>query len=366
VPSTLPDQDLQQRLLNHLERESQNEEQAEEVARETEEETDEAEEAEEAAPRRLAETSSQQQQQPRDPIKMCGELLGKPPPSILDQLPMGVPDNLYLPPPERTAHNLYGAGGQNKIAVYTYNFGAYSKRKDFIPHVPPTIDAFLFTDRAEGYGQWVRQGWNLLPYTQVTGTPYVSDRRLTTKKLKFQPPSWLLDNYDWLVSHDMKVFVDLAKLEPFLARHEDKPLVLLDWCHWNACNLTAYELFDIEIDAMLNTNITNRTGFITTSRDQCIEYRDKVARLRNDTARNFKFPHYYELSFHARNLRHAKQHKVKKAYNKIYKLCHDIERDQFLMPEALWEYGLEDDVAVEQLFKLEEDLGFCWAADERR
>lgn len=77
-----------------------------------------------------------------------------------------------------------------RIAVYTYNIGGYeAMRSDFVPCVPPGVDAFLFIDEVgmRRFGKTVKQwqdlGWHIRNFTQIPGTKHVSGPRLTSKSL---------------------------------------------------------------------------------------------------------------------------------------------------------------------------------------
>ncbi len=125
-----------------------------------------------------------------------------------------------------------------RIAVYTANIGGYDEvRHKYIAQVPEGIDAFYFLDvksmrnNEKALQEWRQQGWNISTYSQIDGTQFVNGPRLTGKQIKFKPPGWLVDCYDWLIYQDANVMINLAEMESFLRLRKKDALVLLDWCH---------------------------------------------------------------------------------------------------------------------------------------
>ena len=65
----------------------------------------------------------------------------------------------------------------------------------------------------------------------LPGTEFVSAQRLTTKYYKFILPAQL-QSYDWVISFDDNVSLDLNGLAPLIAAHASRVLILIDWRHF--------------------------------------------------------------------------------------------------------------------------------------
>ncbi|OLP84224.1 hypothetical protein AK812_SmicGene34935 [Symbiodinium microadriaticum] len=59
--------------------------------------------------------------------------------------------------------------------------------------------------------------------------------------------------------------------------------------------------------------------------------------------RKYTPPFYYETRIIFRNLRHARSADVSQAFGRTYEKCHEIQRDQFLLPYYLWHANLSFD-----------------------
>lgn len=112
-------------------------------------------------------------------------------------------------------------------------------RMDNIARVPTGMKAFYFLDEEtmrknkRALEKWQENGWTIQPYKMVEGTKYINAPRLTTKKLKFQTPSFLTDGkqFDWLIHHDANIRMNLERMATFLRARQKSALVLLDYCY---------------------------------------------------------------------------------------------------------------------------------------
>ncbi|CAK8994338.1 unnamed protein product [Durusdinium trenchii] len=95
----------------------------------------------------------------------------------------------------------FGDYARKHIAVYTYNIGSYEggMRNEDVPCVPSNVDAFLFLDDdtkqrsdSNALNLWKKQGWQVKSISLQAGSEFVTGARLTSKLLKFTPPTWLV------------------------------------------------------------------------------------------------------------------------------------------------------------------------------
>lgn len=170
-----------------------------------------------------------------------------------------------------------------RIAVYTYNIGGYeAMRSDFVPCVPPGVDAFLFIDEVgmRRFGKTVKQwqdlGWHIRNFTQIPGTKHVSGPRLTSKSLKFTPPSWLLNGtWHWLVEHDGNIVLDLHRLRHFVQKLRKRSLVLLNWGYHTDCTGDGFKCFMTEVSSML----TERVQYVASSRMNVLKWKELLEKM---------------------------------------------------------------------------------------
>mmetsp|Transcript_58869 Transcript_58869/g.122213 ORF Transcript_58869/g.122213 Transcript_58869/m.122213 type:complete len:315 (+) Transcript_58869:93-1037(+) len=257
---------------------------------------------------------------------------------------------------------------QERIAVYTYNIGGYEEmRGEYIPCVPSHLDAFLFIDEIsqKRFGltvvkKWQEQGWRVVNFTQVDGTKYVPSSRLTSKSLKFAPPGWLLNGtWHWLVEYDGNIVVDLHRLGPFLRRRREQALVLLNWSYHQDCPDDSFNCFMTEVTSML----TERVQYVARSRENVLKWKELLDQMHQGKlthgGRKYQPLSYYETNVIFRNLQHAKADLVRDAFEKTFMKCHEIQRDQFVVPFFLWQDGLEEDTQAAPIQTLVDELGYC-------
>ncbi|CAJ1364915.1 unnamed protein product [Effrenium voratum] len=257
--------------------------------------------------------------------------------------------------------------GTPRAAVYTYNLGGYEEPRGFqVPCVPPDVDAFLFLDEVTqrkapkaALDRWKGQGWQLKLLPLQQGTRYVSSERLTSKSLKFTPPSWLTASYDWLIGYDHDMTINLHRLTDFLREHDDKPLLMLKW-YWRPCE-DAFDCMLWEINDML----TKRPEYVKSSRRNVQHWKELMTTL-HSAAAPFSPPHYYESCIIFRNLKHERADAVKTAFERTYNMTHDIQRDQFLLPYYLWREALSPQLQALHLSDLQEKLDFCSVPTKRK
>jgi len=258
-----------------------------------------------------------------------------------------------------------------KMAVYTYNIGAYDavRRTRSIPEVPDNIKAFYIVDgsrdkleptSAAVLGTWESRGWKPVFVDRVEGTPYISTNRLTGKKVKFDPPSVVEDDFDWVVTHDSNLHIDIAALPSFVQKYRDSAIIMVDWRHWpQNYSLSGWEAMQWEMNKMLNgfqrSLITTEIG-----RQKCRDLLRMAEELRSKVQTDDDlFPTYFDGSMWMRNLKHERANDVKAAFEQVYAQSHVIERDQFLMPLNLAAKGLSSDIAVVRMDDLVNELGHC-------
>ncbi|CAJ1345842.1 unnamed protein product [Effrenium voratum] len=275
-------------------------------------------------------------------------------------------DQEYSCDAQRTKH--LGDFARKRIAVYTYNIGSYEggMREDNVPCVPNNIDAFVFLDddtkeRSDdsALNLWRKQGWQVKPVTLQAGSEFVTGARLTSKLLKFTPPSWLLNgDWEWLAEFDGNVVLDLHTLGPFLDKYESKPLMLLDWSYHEDCSDDGFQCFSRELHSMLHS----RQTYIEDSKENIVAWESKLTKEHEGSVagtRKYAPPYYYETRIILRNLRHSRSKDVSQAFGRTYEKCHQIQRDQFLVPYFLWHANLSFDTEALPMRYLVDTVGMC-------
>eukprot|EP00434_Breviolum_minutum_P022042 symbB.v1.2.019458.t1/scaffold1592.1/size133026/8 len=266
------------------------------------------------------------------------------------------------------AHRTRSLGdyARKHIAVYTYNIGSYEggMRDDDVPCVPSNVDAFLFLDDdtkersdSNALNMWKKLGWQIKSVTLQAGSEFVTGARLTSKLLKFTPPSWLLNGeWEWLVEFDGNVVLDLHTLGPFLDKYSSKPLLLLDWSYHEDCGDDGFQCFSRELHNMLHS----RRKYIEDSKENVEAWERKLAREHEGTSgRKYTPPYYYETRIIVRNLQHHRSDEVTEAFGRTYEKCHEIQRDQFLVPYFLWHANLSFDTEALPMRYLADSVGMC-------
>ena len=248
-----------------------------------------------------------------------------------------------------------------RVAVYTANIGGYDPvRTTDISCVPHNIDAFYFLDEsgiqrnAAALKIWEKRGWKVMSYDMIPGTEGVDSARLTGKELKFAPPKWLASGYDWLVFHDSIRYIDLSNLTSFLVERQSHALVLLDYCRVlsKCCGRDGWFCMNLQV-----SHYSRKSNF------------DKVAATFNKTKMWFNeamkhkragllMPHYFHTCIMFRNLRHKHAHDVTLAFNQTFNACHEMQRDQPILPFFLSMQGLQDEIEAAQASLLEDKLDF--------
>ncbi|CAE7610801.1 unnamed protein product [Symbiodinium sp. CCMP2592] len=230
------------------------------------------------------------------------------------------------------------------------------------------VDAFLFLDATTkkkapkaALTHWQRQGWQIKIVPLEKSTRYVSAERLTSKSLKFAPPSWLLSGkWDWLIGYDHDMTINLQKLPEFLSNHDNKPLLMLKW-YWRNCDNDAFDCMLWEMDDML----TKRPEYVRSSRKNIEHWKDLMTTMHH-AAKPFTPLHYFESCVIFRNLNHERAGDVKTAFERTYNMSHDIQRDQFLVPYYLWRDGLSAELGAMHLSELQQELDFCSVPTKRK
>lgn len=243
-----------------------------------------------------------------------------------------------------------------RIAVYTENIGGYDAvRMDNIARVPTGMKAFYFLDEEtmrknkRALEKWQENGWTIQPYKMVEGTKYINAPRLTTKKLKFQTPSFLTDGkqFDWLIHHDANIRMNLERMATFLRARQKSALVLLDYCYeYPQCcgEGRGIECFKHSTGFYINQAPLLTPEKISTSLDKMKSWRDFV--MAKITKKQMSMPHFYKLNVMIRNLQHEKAAQVKDAFDKVYQKSHEMQRDQPILPVYLADHNLTQDIAV--------------------
>mmetsp|Transcript_22175 Transcript_22175/g.51315 ORF Transcript_22175/g.51315 Transcript_22175/m.51315 type:complete len:365 (+) Transcript_22175:30-1124(+) len=261
-----------------------------------------------------------------------------------------------------------GNYAKKHLAIYTYNIGSYEggMRERNVPCVPENMDAFLFLDHdtwdrsdQSSLGVWRKRGWQIKSVSLQAGTEFVTGARLTSKLLKFTPPSWLLNGqWDWLVEFDGNVVLDLLRVGPFLDKYALKPLLLLDWSYHENCGDDGFLCFSRELKSMLH----GRHKYIEDSKENIVAWEEKLTKEHEGTVsgtRKYTPPYYYETRIIFRNLRHARASDVSQAFGRTYEKCHEIQRDQFLLPYYLWHANLSFDSEAFPMGFLADSVGMC-------
>eukprot|EP00435_Cladocopium_sp_Y103_P012173 s3038_g3.t1 len=256
-------------------------------------------------------------------------------------------------------HDTLQSSKSLRIAVYTENIGSYDPvRSENIAAVPEGVKAFYFLDELtirkneRALEKWKEKGWTIQPYTMVEGTKYINAPRLTCKRLKFQPPSFLTKNFDWLIHHDANIRMDLERIAPFLRARQNSAMVLLDYCYeYPQCcgEGRGLECFKHSTGFYLSQAPQLTPEKISTSMDKLKSWRDLV--IQKVQKKQMSMPHFYKLNVIIRNLQHEKAAQVKDAFDKVYEKSHEMQRDQPILPVYLEDHNLTQDISVVSRYK---------------
>jgi hypothetical protein len=132
-----------------------------------------------------------------------------------------------------------------RVAVYIYNFGGYDDfRRRHIPDAKSKWggDAYFFVDQASAHRNavtlmlWKTNGWKVKKVELLAATPFITSERLTTKFYKWGAQTTYKhlrqQGYNWVITFDSNMYINLRSLSHFLLRFEDKAVVHVDWRHW--------------------------------------------------------------------------------------------------------------------------------------
>lgn len=164
--------------------------------------------------------------------------------------------------------------------------------------------------------------------------------------------------WDWLVEFDGNVVLDLLRVGPFLDKYSLKPLLLLDWSYHESCGEDGFSCFSHELKSMLH----NRRQYIEDSKENIVAWQEKLTKEHQGSVpgtRKYTPPFYYETRIIFRNLRHARSADVSQAFGRTYEKCHEIQRDQFLLPYYLWHANLSFDTEAFPMTFLADSVGMC-------
>ncbi|CAK8994340.1 unnamed protein product [Durusdinium trenchii] len=163
--------------------------------------------------------------------------------------------------------------------------------------------------------------------------------------------------WEWLVEFDGNVVLDLHTLGSFLDKYVSKPLLLLDWSYHEDCGDDGFQCFSRELNDMLRT----RRKYIEDSKENIEAWERKLAKEHEGISGTRKYtpPYYYETRIILRNLEHERSSEVTQAFRKTYEKCHEIQRDQFLVPYFLWHANLSFDTEALPMRYLADSVGMC-------
>lgn len=298
----------------------------------------------------------------------------------LSSLPISLPraDDTYCGSPEHVhdgVDELYerfhrgNSSSKVSVAVYTYLLHTMPiVRSNLVPNASG-VDAFLYLpDGTSALGDvelWRRSGWAIRHVPLVHATATIAAARLTAKWLKFNPPLELTSKYEWLVTFDHDYYLSLPSLPRFLAAacHRDRAMLLLDWVHYADTNRDpegpqrsaewpAFRLMQAEMHAMLDEEDGQKTWKVASSRNASLAWRDMVADWLGVppaedrwepwrvAARGERMPHFFDGSVLMMHVAHPSWPRVREAWDIVLEQSHALERDQWIMPFALWRAGV--------------------------
>jgi len=250
-----------------------------------------------------------------------------------------------------------------RIAVYTANIGGYDEvRHKYIAQVPEGIDAFYFLDvksmrnNEKALHVWRKQGWNISMYSQIDGTQFVNGPRLTGKQIKFTPPRWIVDGYDWLIYQDANVMINLVEMESFLRLRQKHALVLLDWCHeYPMCCGQGMKCFNESTRYYIKEAPKRIPEDAPAFLNKMNAWRDFVVKSYNQE--KLSIPRLYSLPIIFRNLKHTKAADVELAFAETFQKLHEIRTDTPVLPVFLSDHNVSEDVGAVNFNELHR-LGF--------
>ena len=284
-----------------------------------------------------------------------------------------------------------GAPAVSPLAVYTYSIGGYDGlRSSPVPDVGD-VDAFLFLDQAtftnasaqQSITAWRQKGWKVSPVALEKSSGVVSANRLTTKRLKFDPPAEVLEGRDWVATFDYNVVIDVRRLQAFVSGFKDEAAIFVDWRHyvgleagsrgglgdlfpqrpkeWPLDKPSGFECLSIEANTIVSP-YGRLHCFVssTASRKNALRTYMQVQELelshQQATGRT-AFPYHFDLSiFFRRGTAHPSAKAVSSAFTDVLRDSAEVERDQLLLPLHLARHQLYPQIAVTSLTSLQRDL----------
>ena len=229
----------------------------------------------------------------------------------------------YLLPTDKPCC-IHGQEGDKplKIAVLMYNIGNYDDIKVLFPWVPMNIDGYYYVlenDLNKPDRDFITsRGWVVVNTDAVSGTPYITSERLTSKHLKWNS-SDAFKSYDFVVTHDASVRINYQGVECFINKHLGAATVLFKGWPYNIQQFPGPRVYQ-EINDMLH----NRANYISMSRNNVIKWKEKLHRdiYYDDVP-------YFETNVFIFN----PNCKMYKQFGRdTFEKCKKIQRDQFIVP----------------------------------
>ena len=231
------------------------------------------------------------------------------------------------------------AHANGRCAVLMYVIDGYDTVTMDGMMLPEDLEGFLLTTEEDlptlPIEYLTRCGWKVQTVNRSDSTEYISAPRLTSKRIKWTPPSFL-NVFDLVLTHDANVRVDYKKVHRFLSEHMAS---------------SDDALFKQNADASIYTEID---GFLNESPDRIRTSRQNVERWRQHLV-DTSYPDidYIETDIFVFRPQSDRYRTFGAA---VYLQCHDIQRDQFLVPPALLAYGVQYKVLPQRTF--EKMLGY--------
>jgi len=217
----------------------------------------------------------------------------------------------------RPSSNLRGC--RRRVAIVTSNFGGYDV--PYLDTLPACMAGFVYTDKPDLRLKSPRWGTRVL---RLPGTAKVSAPRLSTKYAKFAAYRELQNStFDAVLYRDMNVRLqNMSAVFALLRMMENHQIDLLlrDWHFPQAAKGEKRLWWE------MNDMLTRRKAFVARSRDNVLKWRDFLQSLGRT------FPEYAEGNLF---MYLPSSPVVARIFEKIFEKCHEIERDQFIIPYAI-------------------------------
>ena len=220
-----------------------------------------------------------------------------------------------------------------RVVVYTYIFGAYDRLDASDMVLPNGVDGFFYTHPGEcdqaTAASLRRSGWQVVFTPPLAATKHTAGNRLTSKRHKWLWP-WEVQGYDYVLTHDGNVRIDYSRLRCFIQEHMARSSVdvlLKDWYKgWMETQGWRRSVY-MEIDNML----TQRPEFVASSREKVVEWR---AFLKDS---GYEDKDYFETDI---MLFRPTSSAFARAGRRTFERCHEVPRDQFILPWAIEKEGV--------------------------